>query len=288
MGETFGEVRDRVLRCVAAEVETQLAQARTSIEQAFYCGELRGIADTQDLEAVDDFSLLLGGLGARFGIGAATGGQLAAVEGLDTAAGVQARSPRPHGGPVELAVDQLGLVQTDGRFHERVVERVTDGSDRPSDPRLGEFFGERQRSVLRTRIRVMNQPVGGELAARPAAGGQRLLQGPGHEVAGLARRRFPPQNSPRIHVGDERGVDEPAPSPHVGEVRHPDRVRPVRRLPPPLHQVRVPRRPLVAVRDYELPAWVGRETLVVAVSHSGGTEETISALGAALERRCPA
>ncbi|HUR17019.1 MAG TPA: bifunctional phosphoglucose/phosphomannose isomerase [Candidatus Limnocylindrales bacterium] len=45
--------------------------------------------------------------------------------------------------------------------------------------------------------------------------------------------------------------------------------------------------PIVAVRDYELPAWVGRETLVVAASHSGSTEETISALGAALERRCP-
>lgn len=45
--------------------------------------------------------------------------------------------------------------------------------------------------------------------------------------------------------------------------------------------------PLVSVRDYELPAWVDRETLVVATSHSGSTEETISALSAALERRCP-
>jgi glucose/mannose-6-phosphate isomerase len=45
--------------------------------------------------------------------------------------------------------------------------------------------------------------------------------------------------------------------------------------------------PLVSIRDYDLPAWVGRSTLVVAVSHSGATEETISALSAALERRCP-
>ncbi|MDQ3937157.1 MAG: bifunctional phosphoglucose/phosphomannose isomerase [Chloroflexota bacterium] len=51
-----------------------------------------------------------------------------------------------------------------------------------------------------------------------------------------------------------------------------------------LDQLRVP---LVSVRDYELPAWVGRETLVVAVSHSGATEETINALSSALERRCP-
>jgi hypothetical protein len=63
MGETFGEIRDRVLRRVAEEVETQLAQVRTSIEQTFYCGQLRGIADTQELEAVDDFTLLLGDLG---------------------------------------------------------------------------------------------------------------------------------------------------------------------------------------------------------------------------------
>ena len=45
--------------------------------------------------------------------------------------------------------------------------------------------------------------------------------------------------------------------------------------------------PVVSVRDYELPAWVGPDTLVVAVSHSGSTEETISSLSAALERRCP-
>jgi glucose/mannose-6-phosphate isomerase len=45
--------------------------------------------------------------------------------------------------------------------------------------------------------------------------------------------------------------------------------------------------PIVSVRDYELPAWVGPTTLVVAVSHSGATEETLAALGTALERRAP-
>jgi glucose/mannose-6-phosphate isomerase len=45
--------------------------------------------------------------------------------------------------------------------------------------------------------------------------------------------------------------------------------------------------PLVSVRDYDLPAWIGRQTLVVAVSHSGATEETVAALSGALERRCP-
>lgn len=42
--------------------------------------------------------------------------------------------------------------------------------------------------------------------------------------------------------------------------------------------------PLVMVRDYDLPAFVGPETLVVASSYSGNTEETLEALEVALER----
>jgi hypothetical protein len=63
MSETFRDIRDRTLQRMETEVETQLMQARTAIEEAFYCGELRGIADTRELEAVDDFSLLLSDLG---------------------------------------------------------------------------------------------------------------------------------------------------------------------------------------------------------------------------------
>jgi hypothetical protein len=63
MDESFGEVRDRLLRRVTEEVETQLAGAHTAIEQAFYCGELRGLADTREVEAMDDFALLLSDLG---------------------------------------------------------------------------------------------------------------------------------------------------------------------------------------------------------------------------------
>jgi glucose/mannose-6-phosphate isomerase len=45
--------------------------------------------------------------------------------------------------------------------------------------------------------------------------------------------------------------------------------------------------PVEVVRGYDLPAWVGPETLVVASSKSGTTEETISSLEQALSRRCP-
>jgi glucose/mannose-6-phosphate isomerase len=44
------------------------------------------------------------------------------------------------------------------------------------------------------------------------------------------------------------------------------------------------RMPAVTVRDYSLPAWVGRRTLVFAVSYSGDTEETLAAFGEARDR----
>lgn len=42
--------------------------------------------------------------------------------------------------------------------------------------------------------------------------------------------------------------------------------------------------PLVIVRDYALPAFIDRNTLVVASSHSGNTEETLSTLAEAEKR----
>lgn len=42
--------------------------------------------------------------------------------------------------------------------------------------------------------------------------------------------------------------------------------------------------PFVVNRDYELPSFVGKETLVIVVSYSGNTEETLSAFEEALER----
>jgi glucose/mannose-6-phosphate isomerase len=44
--------------------------------------------------------------------------------------------------------------------------------------------------------------------------------------------------------------------------------------------------PSFTVRDYALPHWVTPESLVVACSYSGNTEETLSATDAALQRGC--
>src|SRR5207237_8540896 len=45
--------------------------------------------------------------------------------------------------------------------------------------------------------------------------------------------------------------------------------------------------PLVVHRDYELPAWAGDRTLVVAASHSGETVETLRAAGEARSKGLP-
>jgi glucose/mannose-6-phosphate isomerase len=44
--------------------------------------------------------------------------------------------------------------------------------------------------------------------------------------------------------------------------------------------------PAAVVRGYGLPAWVSSQTLVVAVSYSGDTEETLTCAEGALERGC--
>ena len=47
--------------------------------------------------------------------------------------------------------------------------------------------------------------------------------------------------------------------------------------------------PLMILRDYNLPAWCrGPETFIIASSHSGNTEETLSAFSQAVERGCRA
>jgi len=45
--------------------------------------------------------------------------------------------------------------------------------------------------------------------------------------------------------------------------------------------------PILVIRDYDIPAWAeGSQTLVIACSHSGNTEETLSAFAQARDRRC--
>ena len=43
--------------------------------------------------------------------------------------------------------------------------------------------------------------------------------------------------------------------------------------------------PFTVLRDYDLPAWADSKTLVIATSHSGNTEETVSCFKQAVERK---
>ena len=44
--------------------------------------------------------------------------------------------------------------------------------------------------------------------------------------------------------------------------------------------------PLEVVKGYELPGYVNKQTLVIAISHSGNTEETISCYDVARQKGC--
>ena len=61
---------------------------------------------------------------------------------VDPAGGLSFDS-HPGGPGPGAGVDQLGLVEPDRGFHERVVQRVTDGADRACDPGRDQLLGER-------------------------------------------------------------------------------------------------------------------------------------------------
>jgi glucose/mannose-6-phosphate isomerase len=48
------------------------------------------------------------------------------------------------------------------------------------------------------------------------------------------------------------------------------------------------KQPVIINQGYNIPAYADRDTLVIALSHSGNTEEILSALGQARRRGCPA
>ena len=148
----------------------------------------------------------------------------------------------PAGPGARLTVDEFGLVEADRGFHHGVVNGVADGADRSGDPGVDERFGERERGVLATRVRVVHEPVRGELETRAPSGEQRLFHGREHQRRRLRGGHLPTQDPPRVPVRDEGHVAEPRERSDVDiprewvvkrrEVGSPVRVCP-RRLPRP-------------------------------------------------------
>ena len=54
--------------------------------------------------------------------------------------------------PGSFLLDQLGPVQADRRFHQGVIQRVSDGADGGVDPGLDQVPGEHEAGVLRSGI----------------------------------------------------------------------------------------------------------------------------------------
>lgn len=75
-----------------------------------------------------------------------------------------------------LATNNLSLKQTDRRLHQSVIQRISNCPNRSRDPGIDERLRERQRRVLGSCIRMVQQPISSELKPRPASREQRLLQ----------------------------------------------------------------------------------------------------------------
>jgi len=128
------------------------------------------------------------------------------------------RPPRP------APMDHLGFVEPVDRLGERVVVTVADAADRWHETGLGEPLGVLDRHVLHAAVGVVD-----EAAAREGPTiVQGLLQCVEHEARVRRPADAPADDAPGVGVDHEGHVDEPGPGGHVGEVRHPQHVRPRR------------------------------------------------------------
>ena len=88
--------------------------------------------------------------------------------------------------PGSTPSDDLGLVQADDRLGESVVVAVTDRADRWFDPGFGEPFGVTDTEILRSPVRMVDEPLGVAVETGPDG----LLEGVAGQV-GAKRRRGP-------------------------------------------------------------------------------------------------
>ena len=136
------------------------------------------------------------------------------VEPLDPTGGRGLDLSRPC--PGQLApVDELGFVQPNGRFHERIIEGIPNRSNRRRNAGLDQSRRKRNRRLLRPRIRVMHQTRCGEAGISTPPREQSLLHRRHHQRGRLRSRNSPPQNTPRIDINHKRDVKEPDVRPDI-------------------------------------------------------------------------
>src|SRR6266702_4387070 len=144
----------------------------------------------------------------------------------------------PGGGfPRPQVVDDLGLVQADDAFRQRVVVRVPGRPDRRRDPRGGQLGAVPDGQVLAAGVAVVDQPRHLDALVGPA--GDRHHQRVQHQAGVVPRGGAPPGDQPGERVDDERGIGGARPGGYEGEVDYPQPVRGGWREVP-VHQVRRP------------------------------------------------
>ena len=146
------------------------------------------------------------GIVARFGLGGrdvADGFQKpSVVEPVDPLQGGELHGLE--GPPRAATVDDLSLEQADHRLGEGIVVAVTDAADVELNARLRHTLLINNDDVLRSPVRVADQPGAREGPALMKG----LLQGIEHEVRPRRARDAPAHDPTGIRVDDEGDVDE--------------------------------------------------------------------------------
>ena len=112
------------------------------------------------------------------------------------------------------------LNRANHRLGQRVIVAVPDAAHRGLEARLRQALGVAQAHVLRSPVRVADEPAAG---AGPALM-EGLLQGVEDEVRPRRARDAPAHDPAGIGVDHEGDVDKPAPGRDVGKIRDPEPV----------------------------------------------------------------
>src|SRR6476620_9722056 len=117
--------------------------------------------------------------------------------------------------PRTAAVDDLGLVEPDNRFRQRVVVRIANAAHRGLSLRCGQALGVANRQILTSAITMMDDALCSR--TRP----QCLLQRVQDQFGVHRARHAPADDAPCEDIDDERDVDETAPRRYIREIGHP-------------------------------------------------------------------
>ena len=129
------------------------------------------------------------------------------------------------GSPGSATGDQFGLQLADGRLDECVIDAVADAADGGDRADRVQGVGVANGQVLAAGVGVRDQPV----EPAPLPGPHRQLEGLKRQLGAHVPGQRPADDAAAEHVDDQCQVGEADPGADVGQIAHPQPVRPVRR-----------------------------------------------------------